>query len=71
MLAHSFITSREISCADPWPDVDIHSTPPAGSVVAMFLSHRVHYSLQIFEDKLGNHEVGLQRDLGNTSNIDL
>lgn len=52
--------------------MDIHSTSPAGSVIAMFQSHnRVYYSLQIFEDKLGNQEVGPQRDLRNTSSIDL
>lgn len=51
--------------------MDICSAFPTGSVLAMFLSHRVHYSLQIFEDKLGKHEAGTQRDLGNNSNIGL
>lgn len=71
LIAHSSTTSREISCASQWPDVDICSTSSTGSVVAMFLSYRVHYSLQIFEGKLGKHEAGSQRALRNNSNIDL
>lgn len=51
--------------------MDICSTSPTGSVVAMFLSYRVHYSLQIFEGELGKHEAGSQRVLHNNSNIDL
>lgn len=49
----------------------IHPVPPAGSVrTVMFVSYnRVHYSLQIFEDKLGNHEVGPQRDTDKASCI--
>lgn len=49
----------------------IHPVPPAGSVRAvMFVSHnRFHYSLQIFDDELGNHEVGPQRDTDKATQV--